>query len=160
MLSGIIFELVTDWKLHELAERAGVSPRTVRYYVQRGLLPAPVFRGRDTAYGEEHLLRLRAIRRLQERFLPLEAIQAELARLAPDEIRRLAEGEDPPPGRIPEPVVSPVTPAPRPSTTWRRIELAPGLELAVADHVTADVRALADALVEEATRRTAPRRTS
>ena len=66
-------------KIDELAERAGVSPRTVRYYVQRGLLPAPEFRGPDTAYGEEHLHRLKAIRVLQERHLPLDAIEATLA---------------------------------------------------------------------------------
>jgi len=53
------------FKLDELAAAAGVSGRTVRYYVQRGLLPAPQFRGRDTAYDEEHLLRLQAIRRMQ-----------------------------------------------------------------------------------------------
>ena len=50
------------YKLEELARAAGTSPRTVRYYVQRGLLPAPAFRGKDTAYGPEHLVRLRAIR--------------------------------------------------------------------------------------------------
>ena len=44
------------WKLDELAERAGVSARTVRYYVQRGLVPAPEFRGPETAYGPEHVL--------------------------------------------------------------------------------------------------------
>ena len=57
-----------------LAELGGVTRRTVRYYVQRGLLPAPAFRGKDTAYGPEHLVRLRAIRRLQEAFFPLDAI--------------------------------------------------------------------------------------
>ena len=74
----------TEWKLAELAAEAGVSPRTVRYYVQRGLLSAPAFKGPDTVYGEEHLLRLKAIRVLQARFLPLDAIQVELARLSPD----------------------------------------------------------------------------
>src|SRR4051812_2075356 len=82
------------FKLEDLADRAGVSPRTVRYYVQRGLLPAPVFRGRDTVYSGEHLVRLRAIRRLQERFLPLDAIQVEIARRSPDELRALADGAD------------------------------------------------------------------
>ena len=65
-------------KLDELAERAGVSPRTVRYYVQRGLLAAPEFRGPDTVYEAEHLARLKAIRVLQSRHLPLDAIQEAL----------------------------------------------------------------------------------
>ena len=66
------------WKLDELAREAGVAPRTVRYYVQRGLLPPPVFRGPDTVYEERHLLRLLAIRRLQQAFLPLERIAVEI----------------------------------------------------------------------------------
>ncbi|MGZ3460089.1 MAG: helix-turn-helix domain-containing protein, partial [Archangium sp.] len=78
-----------EWKLTELAEAAGVPPRTVRYYVQRGLLPAPPFKGPDTVYGEEHLLRLKAIRALQAKFLPLDAIQVELARRGPEELKAL-----------------------------------------------------------------------
>src|SRR5690242_21283135 len=82
-----------EWKLTELAEAAGVSPRTVRYYVQRGLLPAPPFKGPDTVYGEDQLVRLKAIRVLQARFLPLDAIQVELLRLGPDELKALAESK-------------------------------------------------------------------
>src|SRR5437763_8681914 len=89
------------WKLDELASETGISARTVRYYVQRGLLPAPVFRGRDTAYSEEHLIRLHAIRRLQDRFLPLDAIQAELERRSLEELRQLAHGQAPPPPLAP-----------------------------------------------------------
>src|SRR5690242_6511972 len=84
------------YKLEDLARAAGVSPRTVRYYVQRQLLPPPVFRGRDTAYSTDHLVRLRAIKRLQDRHLPLDVIQAELARRSPAELERLADGKDDP----------------------------------------------------------------
>src|SRR6516164_1311558 len=124
-----------EWKLAQLAGRAGLAPRTVRYYVQRGLLPAPVFRGADTTYGEEHLLRLKAIRRLQERFLPLDAIQAELQRLGPDGIRALGEGADVPP-------LAAAADAP----AWERWPLAPGLELHVSQGADARSRALADKL--------------
>src|SRR5690242_9918497 len=82
------------WKLEELAQRAGVSPRTVRYYVQRGLLPAPRFRGRDTVYAQDHLLRLFAIRRLQERYLPLDAIQEHLSRRSTADLQRIVEGHE------------------------------------------------------------------
>ena len=115
-----------DLKLSELAERAGVSARTVRYYVQRGLLPAPEFRGRDTVYGEEHLVRLRAIRRLQERFLPLDAIQVELERHDPAALAKIAAGTE---------VPLPAAPLPRVAIPdrWERFELAPGVELFVRD---------------------------
>jgi len=83
------------YKLHELAEEAGVAPRTVRYYVQRGLLPAPDFRGKDTAYGREHLLRLQAIKRLQQAHLPLDEIQNRLANVTEAELLRLSTSEAP-----------------------------------------------------------------
>lgn len=148
----------TEWKLAELAAEAGVSPRTVRYYVQRGLLPAPPFKGPDTVYGEEHLQRLKAIRVLQARFLPLDAIQVELARLSPEELRKLAESEvpkdilPPPPAAAPEPVKAFEVSTPGPVSTsrqvpvagYRRWELAPGLELHLADTADDKTRALAE----------------
>jgi DNA-binding transcriptional MerR regulator len=105
------------WKLVELAAQAGVSIRTVRYYVQRGLLSAPAFRGPDTVYGEEHLLRLQAIRRLQALHWPLDAIQVELSRRDAADLEQLAS-------HGPASQVSPATAA-----SWRRITLAEGLEL-------------------------------
>ena len=135
------------FKLDELAAAAGVSGRTVRYYVQRGLLPAPQFRGRDTAYDEEHLLRLQAIRRLQEQYLPLDAIQAELARASRAELEQLADGPQPKPMPLPMPLPhpfrSPVPPATR-GETVTRWELAPGVELLVSDSAP-----LSEALVDE-----------
>nr|WP_187345242.1 helix-turn-helix domain-containing protein [Cystobacter ferrugineus] len=147
-----------EWKLSELAEAVGVTPRTVRYYVQRGLLPAPPFKGPDTVYGEEHLLRLKAIRVLQARFLPLDAIQVELARLTPEALQALAEAEPSAPPAASPSVPSPAGPGPAPAsppesaspsaapTSWRRWELAPGLELHLADTADAKTRALAEHL--------------
>lgn len=156
----------TTYKLDELAERAGVSPRTVRYYVQRGLLPAPVFRGRDTAYSEDHLVRLRAIRRLQDRFLPLDAIQVELERRSSDELRDLAQGRDRDSRAVNMSVVPVAPPVPRhPSRApsgrpragahgerWERWVLAPGVELHVSEGAGAEARALADELRSRAER--------
>jgi len=82
-----------NYKIDELARAAGMSARTVRYYVQRGLLPAPAFKGKDTAYGHEHLVRLKAIRKLQEAYFPLDAIAAELEGRTPTELERFAEGK-------------------------------------------------------------------
>ena len=55
------------YSLTELADLAGVTPRTVRYYLPRGLLPSSGRSGPGAKYGDEHLARLRLIRRLQRR---------------------------------------------------------------------------------------------
>ncbi|MDX2184306.1 MAG: MerR family transcriptional regulator [Gemmatimonadaceae bacterium] len=60
--------------IDELADLAGVSRRTVRYYVQRGLLPAPLGLGRGKHYSTEHLERLIQVRDLQEGGVPLSEI--------------------------------------------------------------------------------------
>ena len=146
----------TSYKLDELAAAAGVSPRTVRYYVQRGLLPAPAFRGRDTAYSGEHLLRLRAIKRLQESFWPLDAIQAELEKSSREELEDLAAGGDKP--RPPGPPHFSGTPPPyrapfRPAATGERFVryvLRPGLELHLSEGADAAARALCEELLNQA----------
>jgi len=77
--------------LNALAAAADVSARTVRYYIQQGLLPAPESRGPGAHYGAEHLARLRVIKRLQREHLPLAEIRKRLESLRPVEIQRLAE---------------------------------------------------------------------
>ena len=54
-----------QWSLAELAVESGLSPRTIRYYISRGLMRGPEMAGRGAVYGEEHLARLRKIRELQ-----------------------------------------------------------------------------------------------
>jgi DNA-binding transcriptional MerR regulator len=153
------------WKVEDLARQAGVSVRTVRYYVQRGLLPAPVFRGRDTVYASEHLLRLQAIRRLQERFLPLDAIQRELERCSLEDLRALAAGPaaggpaaaGPRAGRqlSPPSLLQRAPLTPEAGEGWQRWELAPGLELHLSERADAETRRCAEALLNEFTRRRA-----
>ncbi len=63
-----------DYGIEELAELGGVTRRTVRYYVQEGLLPAPRGVGRGRHYGPEHLDRLLQVKSMQERGESLEAI--------------------------------------------------------------------------------------
>lgn len=131
-------------KLDELAERAGVSPRTVRFYVQRGLLPPPVFRGKDSSYSHDHLVRLRAIQRLKDRFLPLHEIQRELDARSPEELERLADGRDERPDVVPErPSPQPPAPPIRVGRSYERWELADGLELHLASDASDEARRLA-----------------
>jgi len=82
----------TGWSIRELAELASTTPRTIRYYLLEGLLPAPGMRGRYAAYSPDHLNRLRLIQRLKDAFLPLAAIRAHLERLTPEQIGLLAAG--------------------------------------------------------------------
>jgi DNA-binding transcriptional MerR regulator len=71
-----------SYDLLELCDAADVTPRTVRYYVQQGLLPSPDTRGRGARYDRAHLDRIRLIKRLQGRHLPLSEIRAQLAELS------------------------------------------------------------------------------
>ncbi len=186
----------------ELAAEADVTPRTVRYYVAEGLLPPPGGAGQQRTYGREHLLRLRAIKRLKEAYLPLGEIRECLAGLSAAEVERLAEGPAPPltsaseylgavlsaparqrtdegnrehryqlAGRSSTPIAAaaapvrpltaerlmtaaPASPAPA-ATTWRRVVLAPGVELHYQPSADPRRASLIEALILEAIERLA-----
>ncbi|GAA0569281.1 MerR family transcriptional regulator [Actinomadura livida] len=73
-------ELTVD----ELASRAGVTVRTVRFYAGRGLLPPPKLRGRTGLYGPAHLARLELVRELQSLGLTLASIEKHLQKIPLD----------------------------------------------------------------------------
>jgi DNA-binding transcriptional MerR regulator len=85
------------YSLTELADLAGVTPRTVRYYLAQGLLPAVGQTGPGSKYDAGHLARLRVIRRLQAEHLPLAEIRRRLETLDDGEIRELVDAGEPPP---------------------------------------------------------------
>lgn len=101
----------------ELAELGGVSRRTVRYYVQEGLLPPPLGIGRGNHYGPEHLQQLLRVRAMQEAGRSLDEIRDALSLRPARQLMR------------PERVHGSDLELPR--TLWRRLELAPGVELHV-----------------------------
>lgn len=75
----------TDLTIDELAARAGVTVRTVRFYGTKGLLPPPVIGARRVGhYGQEHLSRLALIEELQHQGMTLAAIERYLRQLPPD----------------------------------------------------------------------------
>jgi DNA-binding transcriptional MerR regulator len=82
-------------KIGELAERAGVSPGTIRHYLREGLLPEPVRTSRNMAYyPPDYVQRIALIKRLQEeRFMPLRVIKAMLEE-DPERVQALIEFED------------------------------------------------------------------
>jgi len=85
-------------RMSELAERTGVSPGTIRYYLREGLLGGgeDVLRtSRNMAYyPPAYVERIALIKRLQEeRFLPLRVIRGALQD-DPERVRALVELED------------------------------------------------------------------
>ncbi|MFF4959685.1 MerR family transcriptional regulator [Streptomyces sp. NPDC001222] len=69
----------------ELAARAGVTVRTVRFYSAKGLLPPPVIGPRRVGrYGQAHLARLALIEELQRQGMTLAAIERHLRQLPAD----------------------------------------------------------------------------
>src|SRR5919202_651481 len=86
-----------SFDLNELAAAADVTPRTIRYYVQQGLLPSPGTRGPGTRYDQAHLDRLQLIRRLQRQHLPLAEIRRRLEALDDDGVRAAVQSYPEPP---------------------------------------------------------------
>jgi DNA-binding transcriptional MerR regulator len=119
----------TRYAIGDLATLGGVSRRTVRYYVQEGLIPSPLGVGRGNHYDAAHLEQLLRVKAMQEAGRTL------------DEIRR-ALGHR----RARERPVRDEPPLPR--SLWRRLSLTSGVELHVASTVRlpppARLRELAD----------------
>ena len=80
--------------IQELSDASGVEPRTIRSYVEKGLIPGPDSLGRGARYPRESLDRLKVLQLLRDanRGLTLDQIRQLLKRLGPSELRGLADG--------------------------------------------------------------------
>jgi len=98
-----------DYSLDELASAAGMSRRTVRYYIQIGLLERAEGETRAARYTVRHLEQLVAIRRWTEQGVSLERVRDLLAK----------------------PVETPALPSRPPGTVevWSHLIVADGLEM-------------------------------
>jgi DNA-binding transcriptional MerR regulator len=109
-----------EMAIGELADAAGLSRRAIRYYVQQGLLPVPLGRGRGRHYDDSHLQALKRIAELQQAGHSLDAIRKILRR---------------PPGAAPEAVAAlPENGRSKARATlsaelWTRLRLVEGVEL-------------------------------
>jgi DNA-binding transcriptional MerR regulator len=83
------------YSLAELSERAEVPERTVRYYIQKKLIPGPLGRGRKSRYSDDHLDRLREIRQLRALGIPLDIIEAHMEEYEPGSPMTQASGAPP-----------------------------------------------------------------
>lgn len=73
-------EKIKEWTLKELAAETGVSERTIRFYISRGLVDPPLRAGRDAAYSEQHKARIEFIRAMQAKGMMLAEISHALSR--------------------------------------------------------------------------------
>lgn len=86
--------LETGYSLNELADAAAIEARTIRSYIERGLIPGPQARGRAASYSKEHLSRLQVIKSLRRARpdISLSEIRVVLQGLTPEQIHGLASG--------------------------------------------------------------------
>jgi DNA-binding transcriptional MerR regulator len=80
--------------LQELAERSGIEARTIRSYIEKGLLPGAEVRGPKSYYSPEHLdcLKIIQLLRLNDPATTLQEIRLLLQQLSPLQIRDIAKG--------------------------------------------------------------------
>jgi DNA-binding transcriptional MerR regulator len=120
-----------QYTIDELSEKTGFSRRTIRYYIQEGLLEPPAGRGRGGFYYDSHLEKLLYIKSLQERGLSLSAIL---------KLLKTVEIQAPSPSR----------------EVWVKYEVVPGLEINIrrdleqqASNKITEIIKIARALLEE-----------
>ncbi len=128
---GVNLEVEPRFSLADLVEASGLTERTIRHYIQTGIMPPASGRGRGRYYTTQHLELLTMVAQLREERLSIDEIRE---RLAPDPAS-----------------LGPSTPVGPPGDAWRRIELHDGLELHVREPLNGATRALVadiSALVE------------
>ncbi|MFT3773157.1 MAG: MerR family transcriptional regulator [Minicystis sp.] len=150
--------MADDLTIADLAREADILPRAVRYYLERGLLPRPAFKSRNTRYGREHLIRLRAIVRLRKTGMLIDAIRKKLASMPHEELLALAGMDaskppafgstmaqakrEPPAGAarpLPEGFVGPYRATlATPSERWEHVAICPGVVLMVRGEADAE----------------------
>ena len=84
----------TELTLEELAELSKMSIRTLRFYIQEGLLPGPDTRGKFASYSRQHLDRIKMIKRLKDKYLPLQQIKLLLENMSEEDIHQMLQYQD------------------------------------------------------------------
>lgn len=103
------------YSFEELCSLAALPERTVRFYIQKGLVPPPHGKKRGAWYDELHLERLLTIRRWQRAGLSLERIAEIIAGADSD----IPESPHPQPGSV---------------AVWSRLLVRDGIELHIEPH--------------------------
>jgi len=106
----------TTFSLDELCTLLEMNKRTIRYYIQHGLVDRPIGTGKGSTYTHKHLDQLLSIRKWKDAGLSLERIQELLC----------DENSSTEPGKL--------VPPPRPRRAgsievWSHLHIIDGLEL-------------------------------
>lgn len=79
------------YKVSELAEKAGVTKRTIHYYISKGLLLPPEGTGINSLYNDEHIERILLIKKLQAEYMPLNKIREYILENPKEKVRKSAK---------------------------------------------------------------------
>jgi len=79
------------YSIAQLEAETGTTRRTIHFYVQQGILPAPVGAGPRAAYDETHRMRLLAVPRLRANGWRLDQIRSFFQRASMTAIARVVE---------------------------------------------------------------------
>lgn len=109
------------YTLAELEEQSGLTGRTIRYYITKGLLSPAYGRGPSATYDHDHLLRLQAINKLKDDRLPLNAIKEQLEQLTTDDLAMMMNAPEQPEVAI-----------------WRHYQLHPDFQITVREREPGD----------------------
>ena len=82
-----------EYKVSELADKAGVTKRTIHYYISKGLLLPPEGSGVNSLYNDEHLERILLIKKLQAEYMPLNKIREYILENPTEKVQKNAKGK-------------------------------------------------------------------
>ena len=85
--------MTEKYTLEDLEKISGMSIRTLRFYIQEGLLPGPDTRGKFARYSQKHLDSIRFIHRLKELHIPLQQIRHLLNTMSSEDIERIIQSK-------------------------------------------------------------------
>ena len=80
--------------LEDLAKDSGLSLRTLRFYIQEGLLQGPDTHGKYASYSRQHLDRIEMIKRLKNLRLPIKEIRHLLNNMTAEEIKKIRKYQE------------------------------------------------------------------
>jgi DNA-binding transcriptional MerR regulator len=86
--------MTKELTLEDLSTITGLTLRTLRFYMQEGILQGPDTRGKNARYSQKHLDQLEVIQRLKNLRVPLQEIRHLVNNITPQEITRLRKYQE------------------------------------------------------------------